>query len=480
MKRYIAIILTGFIGGIVVTEYNVSYITLNFIAILLCGFTILFYFTKEVRTYFFRAVLLFLLFVSFGIARTQYSYQELPTAVFDDSVGTTVVFLAEVVSQIDNRSNYKTFTVQLIEEDQQIKNTPAIRVTTDRFTKVTYGDVVTVTGKLESVVMNSKTHEFTKESLVRKGILYQVNFAKVAFVKEGNSLELKKCAEYLRLQLISVINKNIDKPSSDFVNGILIGEKHALSKEWYDRFTNVGMTHVIVLSGYNLAVLFAWTRILFRRVPFVAQNVLGVMSVVALVLISGAEPPAIRAGILVVIVAFASIFRRQKDTSYFLSVTVLLMLLFNPFYFLYDVSFQLSIAATYGLVYIGPIVEVHLKRFPKIMRDATRDTFSAQIAVLPLQLFHFGVISSVSLISNVLLLPLIPLTMLLGAVTIITSPAPIIAATFGEATTFVSSVILHCVHLLSDTATSYTLSINIYLVVCLYVVLLVLILRYKK
>lgn len=480
MKQYSIAILAGFIGGIVLSEYYVSYAVLNITLVLLTSFTILFALDKRLDTKFFRGTGIFLLFLSIGVLRTSYSYQELPKPIFDDSVGKKVELSGEIVSRVDNKGGYKTFTINPEIHGVEIKNKPIIQVTTDRFANVSYGDVVTVTGKLESAVMNSKTNELARESRIRRGILYQVNFAEVSFVTNGEPNFLKKYSEYMRLKCIDFINKSIDKPSSDFVSGILIGEKHALSKEWYDRFTEVGMTHVIVLSGYNLAVLFAWTRIMFRRTPFAIQNVLGAVSVIMLVLISGAEPPAIRAGILVIIVALASIFQRQKDTGHFLALTTLLMLMYNPFYLLYDISFQLSIVATYGLVYIGPMVALHVKRFPAFLKEATRDTLSAQVAVLPLQLFYFGTISSVSLISNILLLPLIPIVVMLGFLTIIASPVYFLSAFVGEATTLTAAFVLRCVYVLSEMATSYTFVISIPTAICLYIILTIFVVRYKK
>jgi competence protein ComEC len=95
------------------------------------------------------------------------------------------------------------------------------------------------------------------------------------------------------------------------------------------------------------------------------------------------------------------------------------MLLVNPFYFLYDVSFQLSVAATYGLVYIAPILQKYLTHFPRIVGDVVRDTSSAQVAVLPLQLFYFGTFSWVAIFVNVIVLPIIPILMILGVLILV-------------------------------------------------------------
>ncbi len=484
MKQVVFVGLVGFLCGIILGEWrNVSTGLLYVLVTLSVCFTLIGFVDRTLITPWYRAILIFLYTCSLGLVRVDYAYTALPSPVFDGYLGTKQIIVAEVVSSIDARGTILSFVVKpLIEDDslETVKHIPRIQVSTDRLTDVSYGDIVRIEGTLKSVVSHSKTYERIGEARIRKGILYEVKFAEVVFIGRGQGNFFKYYSTVIHDWIQNTIITYVREPSAGFINGILIGEKHALSKEWYDAFTAVGLTHVIVLSGYNLTVIFAWTRILFRRTSFLIQNSLGALSVIILVLVSGAEAPAVRAGILVLIVALAAVLQRQQDSGYFLSLAILTMLFVNPFYLLYDVSFQLSVAATYGLVYIGPIIQTQLKHVPRVLGEVVRDTSSAQIAVLPLQLFYFGTLSWVALFVNVLVLPLIPLLMVLGVLILLTYFIPGVALFIGTCVSLITDLLLYSVKVVSTTITPVSISISLTGVIVCYTILTLWIIKYKK
>jgi competence protein ComEC len=276
------------------------------------------------------------------------------------------------------------------------------------------------------------------------------------------------------------INVYVREPSASFINGILLGEKHGLSKEWYETFTSIGLTHVIVLSGYNLAIIFAWTRIALRRTPFFVQHLCGACAVIALVLISGAEAPAVRAAILVLTASVAALLQRQEDAGYFLSLTVLVMLLWNPFYLLYDISFQLSVVATYGLTYLAPVLGQYIFSQPKFAHELVRDTISAQVMVLPLQLFYFGTLSWVSVFANIVILPFIPVLMVLGSFVLLFSFIPLLALCIGTLTTVLSDAVLSLVSFFASHTNVISISISLSTLFVLYICIYIFIVRSHK
>jgi predicted membrane metal-binding protein len=98
--------------------------------------------------------------------------------------------------------------------------------------------------------------------MFEKGFYMRYDFLKLYFYNVGMEVISNRNIVSLNSWIKETITLYVREPSAGFINGILIGEKHGLSREWYDAFTRVGLTHVIVLSGYNLAVIFAWTKII--------------------------------------------------------------------------------------------------------------------------------------------------------------------------------------------------------------------------
>lgn len=484
MKQVVFVGLVGLCFGIICAEWqNLSTAFVYIFLAIFCGLAIVHFFDQTARTPSFYIALLFLGASIIGLLRVQYAHETIPHPLPEEQIKGTQTLTVKIISALDVRESSLRFIAEPIFEDESAtkgERIPNIQITTDRFSDVAYGDVIAVEGKINSIVSNNETYARIGEALVRKGVLYEMRFPKVSIVSHTGGSVLKRYSITIHNWIQQTITRYIREPSAGFVNGILIGEKHGISKEWYEAFTAIGLTHIIVLSGYNLAVLFAWTRALFRRTSFVLQNTFGALSVITLVLVSGAEAPSVRAGILVLIVALSSILLRQKDTAYFLSGTVLLMLVWNPFYLLYDVSFQLSVAATYGLVYVAPIIETYLVRFPKLLRELVRDTTSAQLAVLPLQLFYFGSVSSISLFANVVVLPFIPLLMVLGTVVLAVSFVPGIAIIIGTITGIISDFVLFLVKKMSLVAAPLHFSIGILGLSVAYIFLIIWIQKYKK
>lgn len=484
MKQVVFVGLIGLLSGIVLGEWRgVSTELINLFVILSFCFTLIAFIDRSLFTLQYRAVLMFTFMCALGLLRTGYAYMTLPPPVLDERVGMKQIMTVQVVSAIDARDTSVSFVAKPLEDSGSLKgaeHVPYIQINADRFADVSYGDIVRIEGILKSIVSHSKTYERVGESYIRKGVLYKMEFPKMVLIEHHSGNFFKHYSIATHDWIKSTIITYVPEPSAGFINGILIGEKHGLSKEWYDAFMAVGLTHVIVLSGYNLTVVFAWIRILLRRTSFIMQNSFGALGVVILVLVSGAEAPAVRAGILVLIVALAAVLHRQQDSAYFLSLVILCMLLVNPFYLLYDISFQLSVAATYGLVYLAPIVQDRLKHFPKILAEVIRDTSAAQVAVLPLQLFYFGTLSWVALFVNIIFLPFIPLLMISGVLILATSFMPGVSLLIGACTGIVSDGVLFLVKIISTTVTPIAISITLSSLVIAYTALIFLIVKYKK
>ena len=94
------------------------------------------------------------------------------------------------------------------------------------------------------------------------------------------------------------------------------------------------------------------------------------------------------------------------------------MLLVNPFLLRYDVGFQLSFLAVLGIIYLGPIFKKMLNFIPEErlvnLRSIITMTFSAQVFTLPILIYNFGYFSLVSPLSNILIVPILPLIMMMG------------------------------------------------------------------
>jgi competence protein ComEC len=134
---------------------------------------------------------------------------------------------------------------------------------------------------------------------------------------------------------------------------------------------------------------------------------------------AGGASTAIRAGIMAILVLIARVTGRTYDVARALTLAGILMMIINPFVLVFDVSFQLSFIATIAVIFFTPKIEKYFQWIPKKfnLRDVVSMTLAAYIFVLPFILYKMGNLSLVALPANILILPFIPLTMLLGFLT---------------------------------------------------------------
>lgn len=481
MKQAVFVSLIGICLGIAIGEYRTfgTHIAALFLCVTL-GFIVAKVYIPIFHTKIISVSLILCFGIAIGILRTEYAYTQLPDLVSTEILGVKQELKVKVISAPDVRDDRTFFIAELIFDQYADVKLPRIRLTLPRANEVRYGDVLNIEGTLVSVMANSKTYARASESLVRRGILYEIRLPTIHSIDSGHGNYFYMKLYSLGDSIKQTINVYIREPSAAFINGILFGEKHGLSDEWYQKFTSIGLTHVIVLSGYNLAIMFAWTKTFLRRTPFLVQHIVGVCAILSLVLISGADAPAVRAFILVLTASLAVLLRRQEDAGYFLSVTVFIMLLWNPFYLLYDISFQLSVAATYGLTYLAPILGEYIFSKPRFGHELIRDTLSAQIAVLPLQLLYFGTLSWISVFANVLILPVIPVLMVLGVLTLFVSVIPFLAVCVGTVTTLLSDGTLATVSFLASHTKVFSVSISITTCLALYLFIILFVARKQK
>jgi competence protein ComEC len=172
----------------------------------------------------------------------------------------------------------------------------------------------------------------------------------------------------------------------------------------------------VVLSGFNITIISEFFLVLFGFLGKRRAAIASAIGIILFVLMSGASATVVRAGIMVLLLLLGKILNRPASAPRILLFTAVLMLIHNPKILLYDPSFHLSFLAVLGLIYGVPVLDKYLTKIPEKwgFRTLVSATLATQTLVLPYLLYNMGNFSSVFLISNILILSIIPFTMLTG------------------------------------------------------------------
>ncbi|NTV44657.1 MAG: ComEC/Rec2 family competence protein, partial [Candidatus Yonathbacteria bacterium] len=210
----------------------------------------------------------------------------------------------------------------------------------------------------------------------------------------------------------------LPEPESSLAGGLIVGTKQSLGAKLLPEFRAAGVIHLVVLSGYNITIVAEAANRALAFLPAIFSSAIGAIGILLFALMTGAGATVVRASIMALLVIFARRVGRPYAIGRALLLAGSLMILQNPFILVFDPSFQLSFLATFALVYVAPILEPHMTRFPERfgLREIATTTIATQIFVLPFILYTMGDMSIVAVPVNMLILGVVPLTMLLGFV----------------------------------------------------------------
>ena len=237
--------------------------------------------------------------------------------------------------------------------------------------------------------------------------------------KETFSEKLYGKSLYLCGQIRESIEKNIasnlDGPQKVLAQALCLGGHYSeLGEKRMKDFAYTGLIHILSISGSHIALLLALIYGLGRLVKLRKRTclILGILIACIYCCIVGGDAPVIRATMMSILMCMAYVKGRLYHAKQALCICAILCLVYDPFS-LFDVSFQLSFGATYGLLLWGTVLYERIQWIPKWFKTPIVLCVSAQLLIVPLQLYYFHYISIASLFAACIVAPLLDITIVL-------------------------------------------------------------------
>lgn len=286
----------------------------------------------------------------------------------------------------------------------RLENGTPIFVTAPIYPRFSYGDTLALSGILKKRVLDNKK------------ILLTMSFPKIQASPGEAGLAL---VAQLRQSMINFFTNTLPTPHAQVLLGIVFGVKEGIPQTMLDDFRTTGILHITAASGMNVTMVGSFLTSLFggflRRQAAIVASIAGICLYAVL---AGLEPSILRASIMGIVAFSAQLSGRQYLAGYGLFLAAFGMLFVAP-YLLFDVGFQLSFAATLGLIVIRPLFDRYPFFKKNILGKDFATTISAQLATLPILIATFGTYSLWSVVVNGLVLWTIPFLMVFGGVSAI-------------------------------------------------------------
>lgn len=261
------------------------------------------------------------------------------------------------------------------------------------------GDTVTVSGKL-------------REGFASYGA--SISAGKVVTVTRGGDV-----IRDIREKFAGVVRALVMEPMASLGLGFVVGQRSTLPDTLDEQLKVVGLTHIVVASGYNLTILVRFAmRLLARHSRYLAFTA-SILVIAGFVLFSGFSPSMNRAVIVTVLTLLAWYVGRRFHPVLLIAYVASATAFLNPMYVWADLGWYLSFFAFAGILIVAPLAMALLyrRRAASSLEQLVIETMCAEIVALPLIAFAFSTVPTFALLANVLVAPFIPAAMALTALT---------------------------------------------------------------
>jgi competence protein ComEC len=280
-----------------------------------------------------------------------------------------------------------------------------------------YGDKIIINGSYEKpeIQRNYKGFDYS-EYLKLKKVYGSIDVTSVSVVSKKSYNKFLQIANDCSLKIKENIEKNYSSDTKGILLGLTLGDTQDLDDEVKQDFRDSSISHVLAISGMHIGFIILGLMIILKRpIGKRLANIVICIILIFYMFITGFSPSVVRATIMGILVLMASTFYRKNDVWTSLSISLLIILIFNPF-LLESVGLQLSFMGTIGIVLFNKTVDDILQKIkmPKFIREILAVTISAQMCILPIMVINFNTIGISFLITNVLVSIIIGPIVLLG------------------------------------------------------------------
>ncbi len=317
--------------------------------------------------------------------------------------------------------------IKMDEEWREVSGTALLFM--PRYPTYDYGDVLLVTGKLETP---TQLDDFNyKDYLAHQGIYSTMLYPEIEILERGKGFKPLEWVYSLRNHLSQTLTEVLPEPQASLAQGITLGKRGTIPSELKEDFTRTGTAHLLAISGLHLSIvagilLSVGIWLFGRRRYTYIWLALGAIWLYAL--LTGMHPPVVRGAIMASLFLTAELLGRQRSAITALTFAAAVMVGISP-QILWTVSFQLSFVAMAGLIFIAPPLraigrkaisktlgeDAGIVSIANIIADSFGVTLGAVIAVWPVVAHYFGIISFVGPLATFCALPALPGIIITGA-----------------------------------------------------------------
>lgn len=416
---YYYLFLISFLCAVFITNLYKQLFLYIFLLIIILSINFVFWYKRFWRlTIFLLLWLLFWFFISINIQNNitdNYSVLNWKT----DYLSKKVLINWEILENYKTSDTMNSYILRIQKiNSSTIKSKLNLLINTNSKIVFKKWDLVEFNSKIGKI---SNFNEFEYDKFLQlKDIYWQLYLYQ--FSKLWNNLNsFERLIYNFKMGILDIINNIYPWDSAKLLSWIFLWVRWNYWNELKTWFNNSWLTHIVAVSWYNITILIIFFGLFFKYLPWVLKNTLIIFSVIFFLLLIWDNIPALRAWIMWII-GYIIILRWRKLNIYTLLIAIAsIFVIINPLIINYDIGFHLSFFALLWLIVFQEKLSNIFYFLPKKfgIKESIATTLSVLIFTFPIMLVNFEKISIIAPISNLLVLPLIPIVMLFGWLSVI-------------------------------------------------------------
>lgn len=301
----------SFLGGVIWRSFLPFHPSLTWIVSLLAFFLTTIFLGLKRKT----AACLAIIVLSFVLGIWRFQMADIsPPAFFEAHVGKSIT----VTGLIDEEPAKSATGVKLIVRTVKGNDKVGMVIFPKKDTGLAYGDQIQITGILEKPTnfMTDQGLEFDYINYLRKdGIFYTMRDPTVKMISSDQGNWIKRIVLAFKVKLLGAIEKGMQVPASTLMEGLILGERSALSGELRQSFMDTGTVHLVTIGGYHVALVSEWILAILQFLPTVLAAGAGLAGICLYVLLTGGSQTTIRAGIMAGLALLAKLTGRTYSAT---------------------------------------------------------------------------------------------------------------------------------------------------------------------
>lgn len=338
-------------------------------------------------------VVFFGLFLCAGLLRGQMSLAAQDALGVQDYIGQKVELVGVVqgVPHWNDDKLYEFFIGDIRWGDRSFRQLVKVKTLSG---EISEGQTVRVRGKLGRALGRAPA---------------QIWYADIEVISVVPSLPVR-----IKRTMQNGLGRSLSPLTASFASGLLFGGASQLPENLQEATRLTGLTHVVAVSGFNLTIITALV-LTFLHGRLQLKTIAPILGLIALfVVMTGATSSVLRAAVMTTLVLLVGSQHRKLSAATALAVTVFIMTLWNPAYLYADLSWQLSVLALAGVIFLAPLFMPRKLVKHQLLWELFAVSLGAHLATAPLIAHTFGNFSVIAPLANIIVLPFIPLAMLVS------------------------------------------------------------------